>query len=86
MKLDGNGIDFNPLYDNKEWDDTPVRKAADVEEAHDETKLDRKLKRKSRDGRKSMVYIHMSVSALIVLVAVGSIIGLIYLGFSYAFL
>ena len=80
------GIDFNPLYDNKEWNDAPKRQPAEVIEGHKQTKLDRFLKKRSRDGRKAVIILHAVVSALIVLGSVAAVIGLVWFGFSYAFL
>ena len=86
MKLDTDGIDFNPLYDNKEWSDRPARKPAEVMEGHKQTKLDRTLKRKSGDSRRAVAILHVVVTALIFAVSVAAVATLVWLGFSYAFL
>ena len=82
----GPGVDFNPLYGNEAWRDAPSREAPDVKDEHDRTSLDSKLSRSSSDSRRSVIYLHYVVTVLIGVMAVGAIGGLIYFGFTYAFM
>ena len=80
------GLDFDPFLDKKEWDDRPARKAVDVEDKHDETKLDRKLKNKSYDNRRVLAGLQSVVGLLVILAVIACVVWVVWAGFSYAFL
>lgn len=80
------GLDFDPFLDKQKWDDRPAREAAEVEEKHDETKLDKKLRSKSFDNRKTLAGLQMVVGVVIALAVIACVVWVVWAGFSYAFL
>lgn len=80
------GLDFDPFLDKQEWDDRPTREAADVEDKHNETKLDRKLKSRSYDNRRLLAGLHSVAGSVITLAVVACVVWVVWAGFSYAFL
>ena len=80
------GLDFDPFLDKQEWDDRPAREAVDVEDKHDETKLDKKLRNRSYDNRKTLAGLHVVVGGLIPLAVIACVVWVVWAGFSYAFL
>lgn len=80
------GLDFDPFLDKQEWDDRPAREAVDVEEKHDETKLDKKLRNRSFDNRKTLAGLQVVVGGVITLAVIACVVWVVWAGFSYAFL
>lgn len=80
------GLDFDPFLDKQEWDDRPAREAVDVEEKHDETKLDKKLRNKSFDNRRTLAGLQVVVGGVITLAVIACVVWVVWAGFSYAFL
>lgn len=80
------GLDFDPFLDKQEWDDRPAREAADVEDKHNETKLDRKLKSRGYDNRRLLAGLHSVAGSVITLAVVACVVWVVWVGFSYAFL
>ena len=80
------GLDFDLVLDKQEWDDRPAREAAEVEEKHDGTKLDKKLRSKSFDNRKTLAGLQMVVGVVITLAVIACVVWVVWAGFSYAFL
>jgi hypothetical protein len=79
-------MNFNPLYDNKPWSEPKDRETPEIADKHDETILDKKLRRKSKDNRGSIVILHRILGGVIIIAAISAIGLLLYGGFVYAFL
>lgn len=79
-------LDWDPFLDKQEWEDRPAREAKDVADKHEATRLDKKLKNRSFDNRKLIVWAHTVVGGLIVLGIVLAVVWVVISAFKFAFM
>lgn len=78
-------LDFDPLFDKKEWNDKPERVPSNVQGKHKSTKLDSTLKSNSFDNRHTATIIHILIGLGIFAVASTVVIFVILAAYYYAF-